>query len=157
MLDWNVFSFFPLLLDLPPPPSPLCNSVDFWSMLGMERPLPLSGRQLAVFLPDLITLSPASRHRKRESVWERASEGVNFLSLSLSYTVSQVLALPVWARWEQQIIGADKLRNAAQRGNTVLEEMWPIEDCSLVLPVCHPTPPQHQHRPFPLLLSPSTL
>lgn len=55
-------------------------------------------------------------------------------------------ALPVWARWERQIIGADKMRNAARRGNAVLEEMWPVQDSSLLLllllllPIFHPTP-----------------
>lgn len=86
------------------------------------RPLPLRDRQLAVFLPAL-SLYHQPADRKRELVCERASEGVTFRTLSYTLTHAQVLALPVWARWERQIIEPDKMRNAAQRGNSILEEM----------------------------------
>lgn len=52
---------------------------------------------------------------------------------------AQFLARPVWARWERQIIGADKMRNAARRGNSLLEEVASIEDWSLILTPSSPS------------------
>lgn len=86
-------------------PCSLLISVDFWSMWV----LPFS----STVFPPSSTLSPTNRHRNRALVWERTVERV-------THSCSRFLTLPVWARWEQQIIEADKLRNAAPRGNGVL-------------------------------------
>lgn len=86
-------------------PCSLLISVDFWSMWV----LPFS----STVFPPSSTLLPTNRRRNRALVWERAVERV-------AHSCSAFLTLPVWARREQQIIEADKLRNAALRGNGVL-------------------------------------
>lgn len=100
---------------------PLCNSLDFWALATSSQ-----GETARCFSPSFITLSPASRQKER-SVWERVSEGVTIRTLSYTLMLAQVLALPVWARWEWQIIQTDKMRNAAQHsgGDVAYRGLFP--------------------------------
>lgn len=106
-------------------------------MLSVQIRLPQRGRHISVFL---LTLSVHHQPTDGES-WPKVKERLFVQPLSGR-------ALPVWARWERQIIGADKTRNVARRGNSTLVEMWPTEDRSPVCSWCHPAASHSTSGPF---------